>query len=290
MILLSNGHRLEYVAASGALAFDGRGWPWEWPMRWVGLLDPRCFTVVIKSLTRQPRAGNLRWYAPWRVVKMLPRGVVNAVGLTNPGLDWWCRRVGPLVASFSHKLIGSFHADTPHDAAEMTRRLQQFPLVALELNLSCPNTREHAPQDSSRVLALIEAARKVAQLPLIAKLAVTHDYRAIARAAHGMIEAIAINSVPWPMVFPDRPSPLATLGGGGVSGAIAQSYTWQMVQDLAGATNIPVIGPGIWEYEDLARVRRLGAQAVSFGSVFLRYPWRPTRFVRRERKEYRDAH
>ena len=61
MIRLSNGREFEYMAASGALAYDGRGWWWEWPLRWCGLLDPSLFTIVTKTLTRHPRRGNLRW-------------------------------------------------------------------------------------------------------------------------------------------------------------------------------------------------------------------------------------
>src|SRR5580658_6822350 len=97
MIPLSNGHRLDYLAASGALAYDGQGWPWEWPLRWAGLIDPRLFTVVTKTLTFQRRRGNLRWHKPWECVALIPGGAVNKVGLTNPGFRWWCSHVGPRV-------------------------------------------------------------------------------------------------------------------------------------------------------------------------------------------------
>lgn len=282
MIPLRNGHVLEYVAASGALAFDGRGWPWEWPLRWAGLLDPRCFSIVIKSLTRLPRAGNLRWLQPWRCVRLLPGGVVNAIGLTNPGIEWWCRTVGPRVARFSYRVIGSIYSESPTECAEMVAMLQPFGLAAIELNLSCPNAASHRVETAVQVMQMLEAARRVTTLPLIAKLSVTHDYCAIAQAAHGLIDAIAINSVPWSVIYPDRPSPMAHVGGGGVSGRAAQSHTWPMVARLAAASPIPVIGPSVWEYTDIARLRALGARAISFGSIFLRYPWRPTAFVRRD--------
>ena len=66
MITLPNGHVIDFVAASGALAYDGYGWPWERPLLWSGLLDPREFTVVTKTLTAAPRLGVLRWWCPWR--------------------------------------------------------------------------------------------------------------------------------------------------------------------------------------------------------------------------------
>lgn len=88
MIKLSNGRKLEFLVSSGALGYDGKGWPWEWPLRWAGLLRPEEFTAVTKTLTLEPRKGNLRWYKPWDVLRPLGNGNwVNAIGLTNPGLD-----------------------------------------------------------------------------------------------------------------------------------------------------------------------------------------------------------
>src|SRR3989338_3182405 len=96
MITLSSGHSFQFMAASGALAFDGRGWPWEWPLRWLGFLDPTLFTIVTKTLTRRPRPGNLRWSHPWSVVKPIgPLGIVNAIGLTNKGIEWWLKEIPP---------------------------------------------------------------------------------------------------------------------------------------------------------------------------------------------------
>ncbi|GEM_PF-378091 len=318
MITLSNNHRFEYMVASGALAYDGRGWPWEWPLRWVGLLDPSYFTIVTKSLTRLPRRGNLRWWNPCGVVRLLPGGVVNAVGLTNPGIDWWCASIGPRVGKFSHKLIVSLHAESAADFSAMASLLTPFPIVGIELNFSCPNTSIsgasvapssgkaawslplsapvalapwggepslQAMADTDRVCATVAAVRAATHHPLIIKLAVTHDYAAIARQTQGQASAIAINSVPWALVHPGQPSPLAHFGGGGVSGRIAQSHTWRMLQELVENTSTPIIGPSVWEFDDLARLRRLGAAAISFGSIFLRYPWRPTQFVRREQRE-----
>lgn len=284
MFTLSNGHVVEYVAASGALAFDGRGWPWEWPLRWCGLLDPNCFTIVIKTLTRAPRRGNLRMYAPWRCVRVLRGGgTVNAVGLTNPGIDWWCRTIGPRVREFPWSLVGSIHSDAPEVMVEMAAMLSPFGLKALELNLSCPNTVDHLTGHAEEIRALVERVRTATTLPLWLKLGVTHDYVAIALATEGLVEAITLNSVPWRVMFPNDASPLANLGGGGVSGRLIQSHTWRAVRELAQSTTTPIIAPSVWEYDDLAKVRALGARAVSFGSIFVRYPWRPTLYVRRER-------
>lgn len=280
MIRLRNGHHLDYVVASGALAFDGRGWPWEWPLRWLNLIDPACFTVVTKTLTAAPRIGNLRMVAPWRCVKLLPDGAVNAVGLTNPGIDWWCRTVGPRVAHLRWPLIVSLLSNDAAELATMVRRVSQFPIVGIELNLSCPNTREAGLNAVDDLLRLVDAAAAATPLPLIAKVGITHDVDRLVPQLVGKIDALAINTVPWAMCYPDVKSPLADLGGGGVSGKPARQLIWPLVKKLALLSSIPVIAPGMWTREDGAKLYALGAQAISFGTLFLRHPTRPTAIVR----------
>ena len=286
MIRLSNGHDFEYMTASGALGFDGKGWPWEQPWRWIGLLDPTLFTSVTKTLTLRPTEGNLRWYNPFRCLRLVRGGVVNAVGLSNPGIDWWCRKIGPSVNSTKIPLVASIFGE-PEELAEMVRILNDFDLVGLEINASCPNTETCILQDTARVIASCEAIKTNSRLPLILKVSVTHDISQIVKEVENLVEAISINSVPWAVAFPKCRSPLEILGGGGVSGKVAQPFTWSLVKKLAELTTIPVIGPGVWDFDDLTKVRSLDAKAVSFGSVFMCYPWRPTLYVQKELKQMR---
>lgn len=282
MIILSNGHSFEFMAASGALGFDGKGWPWEQPLRWMRFLRPELFTIVIKSLTLKPRRGNLRWYAPWRCVRLLKEGAVNAVGLTNPGIDAWVKKTYPVIEKSPWNFIASIAGDNLQEYMEMTLRLKGCAkLKGLEINASCPNTSGELQQNAQSVIDTAQALKYVAPWPLILKLSYTHDYVKIARALENVVEAVSINSVPWPAAYPNKKSPLARLGGGGVSGKIARKYTWKMAEELARETTLPVIGAGVWEYEDIGKLFGLGARAAAFGSVFLRYPWRPTAFVRR---------
>jgi len=280
---LSNNHSFEYMVASGALAFDGEGWPWEKPLKLVGLLNPALFTVVIKTLTRQPRQGNHRWYNPFRCVRLLPGGVVNAVGLTNPGIEWWCREVGPKVDSKKIPLVGSILGE-PYELAEMVRMLNDFDLVGLEINASCPNTNDDLLTNAAKIVEGSQVAKSESRFPIILKLSVVHDVEKIVTGVSEIVEAFSINSVPWRVVFPNQPSPLEHFGGGGVSGKLAQPYTWNLVSKLTRMSSVPVIGPSVWEFEDIQKLRCLGAKAISFGSIFLRYPWRPTLFVRRDMK------
>lgn len=284
------------MTASGALAYDGRGWPWEKPLRWIGLINPKLFTNVTKTLTRTPRKGNLCWSHPWSVVKRISpsplagegrgEGVINAIGLTNPGIDWWVKEVGPNISD-DLPIVASIEARDEIEVAEMLELLKGQPIKAIELNLSCPNTKDHADRTTEKILGIATKAAQSSRLPVIAKLSYTQDYVGVARelAKEPKIQAFSINSIPWAAMYPDRPSPLARFGGGGVSGKIVQKYTWEMVEELAAATKIPVIGPSVWDYEDIQRVTDKGAQAVSFGSVFVRYPWRPTAYVKRWLKE-----
>lgn len=282
MIELSNGHFFEYMAASGALGFDGRGWFWERPLKWLKLLDPSLFTVVIKTLTLHPRKGN----SPFKSVRLMRQGVVNSVGLKNPGIEWWSQEIGPKVKQGGIYLIGSIFSLNVDDLVRMAGKLSKFDLMALEINASCPNLKD-GMMDSSMIIKACQEIKKRSRLPLILKLSVIHKIE-ILPFLEGAVEAISINSVPWGVAFFDKRSPLAHLGNGGISGKIAQPFVWNFLQRLVEKTSIPVIGSSIWDFDDIEKIRKLGAKAISFGSIFLRYPWRPTCFVLKDKRRQKN--
>lgn len=305
MIKLSNGHQFEFAVASGALAFDGRGWPWEWPLRWTGRLDPRLFTIVTKTVMPEPWKGNFRKYAPFKVVKLLDAkgetlnpflfllepdrlaGAVNSVGLTNDGVEMWLYRDYPVIERLGYKVIVSLTREKGLSCKDMVRRLGgRKNIVGLEYNASCPNTDPVLLGNAELVAKNCFEIKRESDYPLLLKLSCVQPYVEIARAVGGAVEAISINSVPWNVIFPDKKSPLANLGGGGVSGKIAQPFTWKMTAELSRETRIPIIGPSIWEYEDISRLQRIGASAVHFGTIFFRAS-KPTAFVRRWQEERR---
>jgi dihydroorotate dehydrogenase (NAD+) catalytic subunit len=284
MITLSNGFQFEYVTASGALGYDGKGWPWEWPLRWLGLIDPSLFANVIKTLTLPPRKGNLRWWKPWMCVRPMLGGAVNAVGLTNPGPDWWAEKIGPKVDSKKIPLVGSIYGEQIAGLTIMAKIMDSFDLVAIELNASCPNTTDGLLYNADMVVRSAEAVKRTSRHPLWVKLSVAHKASTIVSRLNGIAEALSINSVPWRIIFPTRTSPMEKYGGGGVSGKIAQPITWSFAQELQSIADIPVIAPSVWDFGDIAELRAKGFKAFSFGSVFLCHPWRPTLYVRREQK------
>lgn len=303
MIKLSNGHQFEFTAASGSLAFNGKGWPWDQPFRWVGLLDPHLFTIVTKTITPKPWRGNLQKHAPWRVVKFLSKqgnvinpalllarpnllaGAVNAVGLTNPGLEAFLKRDYPAIERAGYKVIVSITQEKGLGCRTMVKQLNGLKnVVGIEYNASCPNTDPTLLQNAELVARNCFGIKESSSHPLLLKLSYAQPYIKIARMLQGTVEAISINSVPWDIVFPGKKSPLAHLGGGGVSGKLAQLFTWEMVRELSRETNIPVIGPSIWEYEDFWQLRARGASAIHFGTIFF-HPWKPTSYIKRFKKE-----
>ncbi len=282
MIKLSNGHSFEYMAASGAFAFDGKGWPWEYPLRWLGFLDTTQFTCVIKTLTRKPRTGNLKLYKPWTCVRLIKNGAVNAVGLTNPGIEWWCKEIGPKVDGTKMSLVGSILSEDTRELAEMAKMLNPYDLVGLEINASCPNTESDLLANTEKVIEGCHAVKKASRFPIILKLSAVQDIEKIIQGVGNSVEAFSINTVPWKNVYPNKKSPLAHIGGGGVSGKAAQPFMWTCMDRIIKTSSLPVIGPSVWDFEDIATLRTRGARAISFGTIFMRYPWRPTLFVKKD--------
>lgn len=291
MITLSNGYRFEYMAASGALAYDGQGWPWEQPLRIPGWLhprweifDPSLFTPVTKTFTPQPHAGS----PYWDCVRFIPHGVANAVALKNPGIGWFYKNIGPRLEHKPTRLMASITADDAGTLALMAQRLDGFNLAGIEFNASCPNTDNALIRNIALIIDGCRAIKSNSRLPLLLKLSVVHPPEHILRHIVGLVEAISINSVPWQVMYPahhplHHGSPLKHRGHGAVSGGAAQTQTWPYAERLASSTSIPIIGPSVWWFKDLATLRTKGMKAISFGSIWLRYPWRPTLYVRRDR-------
>lgn len=283
MFDLPNGKRVsDIVVASGALAFTGRGWAWEWPLRWLGVIRPEAYTVIVKTLTRRPRRGNLRWLHPWTCVQPIPGGVVNAVGLTNGGIDWWVERCYPIVQRLGYRVIVSIAPEIEkgfdealRDAQDMASILERHcpDIVAIEYNASCPNTEQTKMED--QVVTLLAAMKDKTGHPIIVKLMEQHRLDLVARLENAGANGFdAINSIAWSQCFPEQISPLQGLGGGGVSGMPIYERALCYVQALRSATNLPIVaGGGVYTPEQALEMRK-AADAVSLGTVFLRHPWR----------------
>jgi dihydroorotate dehydrogenase (NAD+) catalytic subunit len=304
MIKLSNGVSFEHIVASGALAFKGKGWFWEWILYMLGFLKPELCPVVLKTVTFLSRKGNLSWWHPWTCVKLIRGGAVNKVGLTNKGFDWFCRKVLPKIDFQKYPVVVSILGGK-HELVAMAEILNGYDVVAIEVNYSCPNEGTKL-KGAAAVVDSVKAVAEISRHPVIVKVSVDQDYLAIAKGLKGIAQAISINSIPWTKVFPDKTTPFHRLekrvggGGGGVSGKPAQKLNWKAVRELAEQSCLPVIAPSIMEYDDMDLVREMGASAVSFGTIHLptwpmwnplnwaslfTNPLKPTRFIEREQQE-----
>jgi len=295
MITLSNGHRIDFLMSSGALGFDGRGYPWERVLENIGLIQiPKNIAIVTKTLLFDHRKGNLRWYKPWDAVKFLGEngevikpfsvlrnpeliyGVVNAIGLTGPGILWWVEHCYPVIQRQGLRVIVSITGEKKEDVLEMVRLLNKLDaIIGIEFNASCPNTD---PLDVKNIVGIFREIKTLSRHPLLLKIGYAQPYLKIVKELERIVEAVSINSVPWRFIFGDKPSPLAKYGGGGVSGKSAQSLTWLMGREIIRETKIPVAGP-VWDFDDISRLRNFGFSAVAFGSVMLVHPAWPGKFI-----------
>ncbi len=287
MIKLSNGCILEYLASSGSLSYDGTGWWFKKFLNW--LVKPKLFIAVSKTVTRFKKRGNFRGWNLFSCLKFLRDwdgwfnfiGVVNAFGLGNPGIEWLFKKVGPKIKKERRKLIISVYFESQKEMLEMVAILNAMDLVAVEVNIGCPNiARALYWQCPEAILRNCRELKKVLRHPIILKISVQEEVNWLLPHLEGVVEAISINSVPWELIF--RKSPLAKFGGGGVSGKITQGIVWPFISQVAHAGSIPVIGSAVWDFKDLEKVRQFGASAVAFGSVSMLYPWRPASFVKKE--------
>lgn len=280
-------HEVDFIAASGSLGLDGNGYWWEQPFRWLGLLDPSAFTIITKTLTRHPREGNLKMWCPWRCVRLVPGGTINSVGLTNPGIQDWISEHYPMARDQGYKMIASLAPETEDEVRHMCDLVNNLHLVGIELNMSCPNV-SHASESIDRLCRLTEVAVKSSEHPVILKLGLYDHYYEVCRNLDGQVAAFdLINAVPWKRLRLD-PSPLSKYDlQGALSGkpiTLCSRVALKMALDVAKKTPI-ISGGGVYSFEEAVTRFKLGAAAVSFGTVFLRAPWRANRIVNRWRKE-----
>lgn len=295
MIRLSNGHEITFVCAAGALNFHGLGYWWEKPIRWLGYLRPQEFTIISKTLTLQPRKGNLRWWCPWRCVKLVPGGAVNAVGLTNPGLAYWIANHYPVAIKNKLSMICSIAPQTCDEAFTMANSLNYLyiarassmasrtgAVVGVEANISCPNV-SHTGQNATPV-EILSTLRRYLRLPLIVKLGV--DMLPLVTQLDSLVDSFdVINAIPWSHLQENHSSNMRGRSpldlGGAVSGLPICEIARKALITVRSLTQKPIIsGGGIFTLDEVIERERLGANAFSLGTLFLRQPWKPNQIVR----------
>ncbi len=235
----------------------------------------RLGAVVTKGVAKEPWEGN-----PTPRIAEIRGGMMNAVGLQNPGIDTFCARDLPFLAQYDTAVIVNVCGRTTEDYCEVAERLAQEPEAdLLEINISCPNVKCGGisfGQDPRAVEEITREVRRRAKQPVIMKLSpnVT-DITEIARAAEaGGADAISmINTLTGMKIDVNRRTFALANQTGGVSGPAIHPIAVRMVYQTARAVSIPIIGMGgITTAEDALEFLLAGATAVAVGTANFRNP------------------
>ena len=225
--------------------------------------------VVTKGVANIPWAGN-----PTPRVAEVYGGMLNAVGLQNPGIDLFCQRDIPFLKNYDTKIIVNVCGKSTSDYLEVVERLADEPVDMLEINISCPNVKEGGiafGQDPKLVETITKDIKKIAKQPVIMKLSpnVT-DITEMARAAEaGGADCLSlINTLTGMKIDIDRRSFVLANKTGGMSGPAIHPIAVRMVYQTAQAVKLPIIGMGgIATAEDAIEMILAGATAVSVGTA-----------------------
>lgn len=225
--------------------------------------------VTTKGVANVPWAGN----ATPRVAET-PSGMMNAIGLQNPGIELFCERDIPYLKQFDTKIIVNVCGHAPEEYLAVVERLADEPIDMMEINISCPNVNAGFlafGQDARNVEELTAQIKKLAKQPVIMKLTpnVT-DITEIAKAAEaGGADAVSlINTLTGMKIDINRKTFVVANKTGGVSGPAVHPIAVRMVYQVAQAVQIPIIGMGgIASAEDAIEMILAGASAVSVGTA-----------------------
>ena len=234
----------------------------------------RLGAVVTKGVANVPWPGN-----PTPRVAEIRSGMMNAIGLQNPGIDLFCKRDIPFLKQYDTKIIVNVCGHTTEEYCETVERLAQEPVDMLEINISCPNVKCGGisfGQDPKAVEAITAEIKRHAAQPVIMKLSpnVT-DITEIARAAEaGGADALSmINTLTGMKIDIHRQTVAIANKTGGVSGPAVHPIAVRMVYQTAQVVNIPIIGMGgIQNAEDAIEFLLAGATAVAVGTANFHNP------------------
>jgi dihydroorotate dehydrogenase (NAD+) catalytic subunit len=255
--------------------------------------------ICCKGTTLKPRIGN-----PTPRVTETPGGMLNSIGLQNPGVDAVIAKYAETWTTWKAPVIVNVAGESVHDYVEVVRRLDGVPGVAgIELNISCPNVGAGGLQfaiDAGAAGEVTAAVRRATDLPLLVKLSPNvADIRPIARAiADAGADALtAINTLSGIAVAPGRGRPLLGNIYGGLSGPAIKPVALRVVYEAAQAVKIPIVAiGGVTELADVLDFLAVGAVAVQVGTAIFADPTLPVRLVdeladecgRRGMTTYRD--
>ncbi len=231
--------------------------------------------VVTKGVANVPWEGN-----PTPRIAETHGGMLNAIGLQNPGIDVFVNRDIPFLKEYDTKIIVNVCGHTKEEYLEVVERLSGEPVDMLEINISCPNVKQGGigfGQNADSVFDITDAVKRVAVQPVIMKLSpnVT-DITEMAKAAEaaGADAVSLINTLTGMKIDIERQTFALANKTGGLSGPVIKPVAVRMVNQVANAVAIPIIGMGgIANYEDAIEFILAGATAVSVGTANFYHPY-----------------
>jgi dihydroorotate dehydrogenase (NAD+) catalytic subunit len=301
MIDFGKGRKISPVVISTAFGHSGGGmFPYNLlPSYWCLSLLTRGTgtTVMAKSATIAKRKGNFIIYDPrtWKYIQRIPGtdcGMINAYGLTNPGAEecakkiWHAREKGfNVIPNFYPEFAGGTEKaiEETLEAVEIYQKNLPSNFWAIELNYSCPNSSECIRDNVEQGSLCSTAVRKrFPGLIVIVKISLVHPHEFSEELESIGVDAIhAVNTIPYQMIYTDQVSPLASVGGGGVSGDPANEMAFAYNEGLRKKVDLPLIfGCGVRCEGDVHRYFDIGADAVSICSLAICDPDEATKILR----------
>ena len=261
------------IAASGTFGF-GREYAEFYPLSALG-------GVSSKGLTLKARPGN-----PAPRIAEAPGGMLNAVGLQNPGVDHFIREDLPWLRGQGTRIIANIAGNTPEDYCAMAEKLNDTDVDMIELNISCPNVKQGGVQFGTTcagVSGITKAVRAHCKKPLMVKLSpnVTDiSEMALAAESEGADAVSMINTLTGMRIDIRTRRPIIHNNTGGFSGPallpIAVRMVWQTYQKV----KIPIVGlGGISTWQDAVEMLLAGATALQIGTVLFTDPYAPVKIA-----------
>lgn len=247
--------------------------------------------MITKGIANVPWEGN-----PTPRIAETYGGMINSVGLQNPGVDYFIEHELPFTKQFNTKVIANVAGRSIEDYCEVVEKLSETDVDALEVNISCPNVKKGGigfGVQCDLAGSVVKEVRRVSKKPLIIKLSpnVT-DITEIAKAveAEGADAISLINTLLGMKIDVHRMRPVIANKMGGFSGPAIKPVAVRMVYQVRRAVNVPIIGlGGIMTGEDAAEFILAGADAISVGTAALVNPTAPVD-IKRELVEYMERY
>ena len=235
--------------------------------------------ICAKGLTLHRREGN-----PAPRIAETPMGILNSVGLQNPGVDDFIAHELPFMRQYDTKVIANISGNTPEEYGIMCEKLSQAGVDMIEVNISCPNVKAGGLAYGTRpelAAEVTEMAKKHSTVPVMVKLSpnVT-DITEIAKAVEGAgADAVSlINTLRGMRIDINTRRPILKMNTGGLSGPAVLPVAVRMVWEVSNAVKIPVLGMGgVAKGADAAQLMLAGASAVAVGTACFADPFAPVK-------------